>query len=182
MSKVSREMVKIHTEDKRAWCAHGEGKELAFVERVAPLCRMDAHINPEKKANPYAHDLVVNGVPADLKTVNTPFYNAGNYGFKPWETVTFNHKDYLRYMMKYPDLWVIFWVDWPESEEFGVKVKERFGIWTESIERIDYLITRRRTAFHAYQRRREDRKGNAKGSHLISVNDLYCRGPRDGKF
>lgn len=165
------------TEDKAAWCEHGAAMERRFIEEVAPLAGIDVKLNPQKtEGDIYAHDLIVAGRRADLKAVTTPFFKAWNqYGLRPEKAITFNHKDYLRYMAKYPDLWVIFWVDWPADERYGISVAARQGVWVANIQTIDHLITRRRTGFHPYLNRAEDTTGNAKASHVISIDDLFCR-------
>jgi len=166
----------MDNEDKLAWCKHGEALESRFISEIAPLAKINAEINPEKIAgDKYAHDLMANGKKADLKCVNTPFFRARDHGFTPDNTVTFNHKDYLRYMYKYPDLWVLFWVKWEDQERYGIKVHARHGLWIASMEMIDNLITHRRTGFHRYMNRTEDNQGNAKSSHIISIGDLRCR-------
>lgn len=167
-----------NNESKLAWCERGERMEEYFVREIAPRVGIQLKINPAKSKDPYTYDLVGGDrgqYKVDLKYVETPFFKAGTYGFDPGRTVTFNHKDYLRYMYLYPDLWVLFYVTWEEQLDYGILVPGIEGIWIAPIKLIDKLITERRTGFHAYQKREHDNQGNAKASHLISLDDLTCR-------
>ncbi|MFW6224636.1 MAG: hypothetical protein ACOC4B_00035 [Bacteroidota bacterium] len=61
-------------QDKGIWCKSGASKEEVFVETFGE--RLNLIINPEKRNNPYAPDLlnISTGLRADLKTQNTPFF------------------------------------------------------------------------------------------------------------
>tara|TARA_Y100000296_G_scaffold11274_1_gene13003 strand:+ start:229 stop:768 length:540 start_codon:yes stop_codon:yes gene_type:complete len=168
------------TEDKRYWVQKGREEEEIFCRTVAPLYGLDVMINPAKVENPYDHDLMVlkegKYHPAELKSVKTPFYKASEIaGIPPNRCVTFNHKDYIRYMSKYfyRKLYIFFWVSWEESERGKIKVDKLEGLWIGSIHHIDNLITSRRTGFHKYTKRANLSDGNAKASHMLSLDDLH---------
>ena len=158
------------TEDKEVWYRHGERIENLFVSTIAPSIGLDAVINPEKKTNKYAYDLVLDGTKkADLKNQSTPFFMAGRYGCDPMETVSFNKKDYDRYKELYPDILVIFWVSWGKQSGYGVDVGEKNGVWIFSLDELGEQI--KNAPLHTYQKRIKDEKGNAKNSYLIKLKD-----------
>ncbi len=164
----------LNTEDKPAWCSEGERQEKYFVEVVAPELGIDCVLNPDKEHDKYAFDLIYKGEPADLKYIQTPFFLAHRFGFNPSDTITFNHKDYLRYMYKYPKLKILFYVNWNETTNYGIFIECREGLWLATIERIDWLITHRKTGYHEYKKRVADAQGNAKASHVLSLASLEC--------
>ena len=129
-------------------------------------------MNPEKENDPYAPDLLVDGIIADLKTQNTPFFTANRYGKDPGRTVTFNQKDLERYQKLYPDLLIYFYVRWNQLEGYGKQVQFLHGVWKTNVKSIENLIQLGKAPIHAYQRRVNDQKGNAKGSYLLSLDDL----------
>jgi len=101
------------TEDKQWWVIEWRRKETLFVDEVCPRLGLKARINPAKKHDPFAPDIVVQGVLADLKCQQTPFFKAGElYGIDPQFAVTFNQKDHLRYNERYPDIVIYYWLDW----------------------------------------------------------------------
>jgi len=155
--------MQVSTEDKGWWCNHGEKLEKEFVFLAGSQFTM----NPDKTHDKYTHDLIYKGKPADLKSVRTPFFTAGKYGYDPNRTVTFNLKDLHRYQKNYPDITVIFWAVWPAQERFGVSVDSVDGVWGYSLDD----IRKGDTAVHSYQRRREDKSGNAKESMLLELRD-----------
>jgi hypothetical protein len=65
------------TEDRSWWYIHGERLEERFVSICRERLKIGAMINPEKARDSTVPDLVVEGVLADLKTQNTPFFTAG---------------------------------------------------------------------------------------------------------
>jgi len=161
--------VTYNTEDKEIWCKHGERMENHFVSTIAPSIGLDVIINPEKKTNKYAHDLILDGTKrADLKNQGTPFFMAGRYDCHPMETVSFNKKDYDRYKRLYPDIFVVFWVHWDKQSRYGVTVEAQRGVWIYSL---DELVEQIKDApLHTYQKRIKDKRGNAKDSYLIKLN------------
>lgn len=170
----------MDTEDKSYWVQKGREEEDIFCKEIAPLYDLTIMINPNKQDNPYDHDLMVlkdnKYHPAELKSVKTPFFKASEIaGIPPDKCVTFNHKDYIRYMSKYfyRKLYVFFWVEWEESKRKNIKVNKVSGLWGASIHYLDDLITSRKSGFHKYTRRASLQDGNAKASHMISLDDLH---------
>ena len=87
----------MDTENKQEWCDYGDDAERIFAEGRLFQLGLGGHINPQKKTNPYVHDLYVQ-FPSDLKTVRTPLFKSMElYGIDPQYAVTFNHKDAERY-------------------------------------------------------------------------------------
>lgn len=158
------------TEDKSWWYARGEGLELSFVG----LCKrlgIVAEINPQKQADATAPDLLVEGKIADLKTQNTPFFTAGRYGMQPRFTVTFNRKDLDRYAAEYPEIDVVFWLNWQQSRWNSIVVQKLHGIWRVGIQKIISLVTAGAPE-HSYQRRQQAADRNAKSSFLLDVRAM----------
>jgi hypothetical protein len=159
---------------------YGEEKEKVFVERLCPALGLRGEINPEKSINPYAPDLVVDGVIADLKCQETPFFKAkelyGSYGLEPQTTVTFNKKDYERYAENYPQLMIYFWVYWKETKkcirDSIYSVAPMFGVWRTPFAHIQQIILSGNAPLHNYQRRVYDIAGNAKESYLLSLDQF----------
>ena len=147
-----------NTEDKKWWCNHGEGLERDFVLYWQKYSFIPIQINPEKKTNPYAPDLIIGGEVADLKTQTKPFRTAYRYDREPLYTVTFNRKDYERYSKEYPNILVVFWVKWLKS------------IYAIGFEELANLI--KKAPEHHYIKRKNDTKGNAKSSFLLDIRDM----------
>jgi len=146
------------TEDKSWWLKKGERDEVRFVGWLSRR-GIKARINPAKGDDPTSYDLVMTNsrgvdVAADLKTVETPFFLAGRYGFDPARCVTFNEKDYQRYCDRYSGLnggsgiSVIFWVSWGAQERFGVSVPGLSGVWYASIFQIRDIIQSGGAGYH----------------------------------
>ena len=87
----------INNQDRFAYYKLGKKYEDKFVE----ICKghgIDADINPEKKTNPYAPDLIMNGKVSDLKTQTLPFFKSETkFNISPLDTITLNVKDVERY-------------------------------------------------------------------------------------
>ena len=98
---------------------------------------------------------------------------AGQYGYDPSTTVTLNHKDYIRYMYKYPewgnDMVILFWVDFLQQQRFGVSVQELHGVWSLRLSLLDQWVRQQKLKSHSYQERIEDSGTNAKSSWLIDI-------------
>ena len=160
------------TEDKNWWLLHGVGLENRFVLICKEKLKLDASINPEKKFNPYAPDLIVSGKIADLKTQNTPFFSARRYQIDPRFSVTFNRKDYERYKTLYPDINIYFWVDWTQTEWNGNRVEYLGGIFTLPFSSIQEMIEQGKAPEHFYKHRVNDTGGNAKSSFLLDIRNF----------
>ena len=73
----------------------------------------------------------------------------------------------------YRKLYIFFWVNWEDSKRGNIKVNRVDGLWVGSIHFIDDLITSRKSGFHKYTRRASLQDGNAKASHMLSLDDLH---------
>lgn len=162
-------------QDKAFWCKHGVRIEESFVAEYG--ANLGVEINPEKDGNPYAPDLLIKGqYLADLKTQNTPFFSAAErYGYDPTFTVVFNEKDRKRYFREYPNIYILFWVDWMATRmEFpsgkSYRCEYLRGVWAVSFDRLNALCSG--APLHDYQQRKDDDLGNAKASYLIDLRKL----------
>jgi hypothetical protein len=93
----NKELLYHDLQDKSHWCRDGEQVEEAFVRQFGE--RLGLIINPEKRTNPYAPDLLntKNNKIGDLKLQSTPFFKAKSlYNIDPTYAVVFNLKDKLR--------------------------------------------------------------------------------------
>ncbi len=160
-------------QEKGVWCKAGASKEDVFVEQYGEA--LSLIINPQKAYDPYAPDLLntSNQLLADLKTQNTPFFQArSRFGYDPQYTVVFNGKDKQRYQEKYPSIEIYFAVDWQAVKFVGrtsIEVQPMVGIWY-----IPFSVLVEKLAqapFHSYQQRKSDQQGNAKGSYVLNVLD-----------
>ncbi len=168
------------TEDKQWWVDKGLEWEIDFVENVAPVVGLKVRMNPKKKADPYAPDLLVDDDKlADLKKQTTPFFKSGENwpGYDPMYTVTFNVKDYERYTKDYPNIHIVFYVHWDVFEkvinEIKYTIRPLVGVWRCTIKDITSFV-KEGAPVHYYGRRKEDQSGNARGSYLIDLRKLTC--------
>lgn len=161
------------TEDKRWWMREGEVLEQQFVKLCQESLGIEAEINPDKRADPTVADLIVQGRLADLKAQQTPFFTARRYGLDPQYCVTFNRKDYVRYLSLYPELDVFFWVNWRQTSWRDIEVQPMVGVYLVAFDslcrRISYGVPE-----HSYVRRTDDHKGNARSSFLFDVRSFQC--------
>lgn len=166
-------------QDKDVWCAFGESKEAAFVNKYGKA--LDVIINPAKKFNKYSPDLLrlKDNRPGDVKLQSTPFFKALSlYNLDPQYAVVFNQKDMLRYCQLYPEIEIYFWVDWQavrfEQGNFKVSVNHMTGIWQIHFQ--DLLKVLEKSPLHSYMQRKFDTQGNAKSSYVISLqNSMFKR-------
>jgi len=173
------------TEDKDWWVIAGGKKEEQFVKEICPRICLDAQINPAKEKDKYAPDLLVEGKLADLKCQQTPFFRAWErYRIPHQFAVTFNHKDYLRYTAKYPNLVIYYWVDWKETKKkIGNTiyiVQSMSGVWRVGFPTLSAMIAGKKVDLHPYERRRNDTQGNAKESYVFDCREfekLFYKGP-----
>lgn len=162
-------------QDKAPWCKMGESSENVFIQRHGT--RLGLVINPEKKDNKYAADLknLKTGNYGDLKTQHTPFFQAaGLYSMDPQFVVTFNQKDYLRYVKYYPGIEVYFWVDWLVTRFEGrrtIEVAPISGVWKIHLGDVARLVAA--SPLHAYQQRVNDVKGNGRDSYLFDLRNPF---------
>jgi len=149
------ENVDPHPEDKSAWVKLGGNAETFFVQRMFSE-GLSVMKNPAKIENPYTHDLLIT-LPADLKTIRTPFRTASRYGFDPDYAITINDKDVKRYLDKYPHIVLVLDIQYPNYQ----------GIHIAPIERIRIAIKTERAKLHEYINRVGDSMGNAKSSWVF---------------
>lgn len=126
-----------------------------------------ALINPAKRRDKYAPDLIVEGYLADLKTQNTPFFTADRYHVDPQFAVTFNRKDFERYKEFYPQIHIYFWLEWQETEGFGYRVRPMTAIFGVTFRELVYFIGF--APEHHYERRKEGAGTNGKSSFVLDV-------------
>lgn len=162
-------------QDKGMWCIEGATKEEVFIQKYGQ--QLQLIINPEKTHSPYVPDLknTANNMLADLKTQNTPFFQArSRFGLDPQYTVVFNQKDQLRYEKLYPDIEIYFAVDWQVVTFEGrktISVRPMLGVWFIPFGKLNALL--QKAPLHSYAQRKFDRSGNAKGSYVLDVRDLH---------
>lgn len=158
-------------QDKKLWCKDGEKIEEVFVGKFGES--LDLIINPEKKENPYAPDLLYQSEHlADLKTQNTPFFKAKElYGIDSSYAVVFNRKDAIRYYRNYPDIIIYFWVEWHsvrfEMGSFSREVEYISGVWSIPFKLLVEIL--KDAPLHSYQQRVADQKGNARDSFVLDI-------------
>lgn len=163
-------------QDKSRWCHDGESMEQSFVRRFPEL---GFRINPEKDTNPYAPDLinVTSKNRADLKGQHSPFFKAGDlYGVEPTYAVVFNLKDKQRYEKHYPEIDIVYYVDWLpiKADIYGkiYHVEPLKAVYITPFEKLNQLLNQ--SPLHSYQQRRHDNKGNAKESFVIDIrNEIF---------
>ncbi|NDV43081.1 hypothetical protein [Flagellimonas sediminis] len=167
---INGQIVTQHNlQDKGVWCRKGASKEVVFVDKFGQ--DLGLIINPAKQDDPFVPDLLntTNGLLADLKTQNTPFFQAKpRFNYDPQYTVVFNGKDRGRYKEKYPEIEIYFAVDWQAIKFKGsntIEVKPMTGIWFIPFPKLDALLDE--APFHYYVQRRHDQLGNAKGSYVL---------------
>jgi hypothetical protein len=163
------------TEEKREWHKYGEAQEIEFLENIAPKLSADIKLNPEKKKDPSAIDLIMNGRLCDLKKQETPFFKAGKYyDIDPQYCVTFNTKDYWNYTTHHSpkDVDILFWVNWQKLEMFGIPVQKMHGVWFVNMSKIKEWVDNDELPTNDYIRRVHDLKGNAKTSYLMDLRKM----------
>jgi hypothetical protein len=165
------------TEDKLWWCVHGEQQENEFVDLVAPQVGLYAIINPEKRTNKYAPDLLIDpaGTIADLKAQSTPFFTVEKTypGYDRNYAVTFNRKDFLRYRENYPEISIIFWIKWTFLTYGRLMVSPIYGVWRCEFSQIEEFV-KEGAPLHHYGRRVNDTNGNGRDSYVLDLRRMEC--------
>jgi hypothetical protein len=157
------------TEDRYWWYRQGERLESAFIHMMKQH-GIKVKRNPNKLLEPHAADLIVRGRVADLKAQNTPFFTASRYDLSPRYTATFNRKDYERYLIACPDIYICFWINWTENvwkHHVVEPINRVFGI---DFQELKILIDK--APRHFYDRRKIDVRANALSSFLLDVRDM----------
>ncbi len=155
------------TEDMAWWLTFGETLEVEFVKK----CRetgLSVSLNPEKRFDKTAPDLVFNGKRADLKTQQMQFLSAANYGIDPSYYVTFNRKDFERCSTMFQDIILFFWVEWKQRAYREYSIDRLAGVFLVELPRVSKMIADGASE-HFYLRRRGDRQGNARSSFLLDL-------------
>jgi len=170
----NNEVTQHDLQDKGPWCLHGVSKENSFISQYGN--KFNLVINPEKANNIYAPDIfnTTTKLVGDLKTQNTPFFTATKYGIDIQYAVTFNVKDYERYLKSYPQIEIYFWVSWEvisfENDYAKKRVNPMTGVWFIKFENLKKLIEK--APVHSYMQRQNDQKGNARESYVLNLNDM----------
>ena len=167
-------------QNKNEWCGIGAAGEDMFLRQVAPLYGWNIVKHPNKETDIYETDFqLANGLlDIDLKHVETPFFKAARYQCDPNFTVTFNHKDYIRYRYKYPewsnqDMVILFWVNFEKQKRYDVSITSLSGVWSLRLSDLDEWIRQQKVPCQSYLQRVSDAGTNAKHSWLIDLRD--CR-------
>lgn len=162
-------------EDAPWWYIYGHNKAIEFVNRVAPNINLgNVRINPEKKIDLSAPDLIVEEIPSELKTQETPYFKARrDYGIDPQYAVSFNRGDYELYSDRYPDLPIYFWVNWQEFSKFGIEVQPMFGVYRVPFPSLARKIEDGTARIHEYVNRRGDRV-NETHSYGFDLREFEC--------
>jgi hypothetical protein len=160
------------TEDKPRWCADGETKEHAFIRMWGG--RIGYKMNPQKKYDKFLPDLISTQTSAlaDLKSQHTPFFTAmKTYGIEPKYAVVFNVKDRVRYDKLYPEIDIVYYVNWiaVKADIHGqiYQVSPFMGIYKIPFK--EFLPILDQAPVHKYGRRISDLQGNAKESYLFDI-------------
>ena len=170
----------MNTEDKTLWCdEYGLLVEQRFViERLFSI-GMAGFINPEKRLNPYVHDLFLVSQ-SDVKTVRTPYFKSyEKHGIDPQYAVTFNLKDGERYYNLYPNIAVIFDVKWEGDACRKELSGKTYTVEPMHLTAVGFLsqiwsaIQADGTQIVEYQRRTYDTAGNAKASYVFDIRRLH---------
>jgi len=166
-------------QDKSPWCRTGATKEEVFISKFGN--KFGLKINPEKVDNKFAPDLINlnNNQYGDLKTQNTPFFKSqSKFNLDPQFTVVFNLKDRSRYAKLYPNIEIYFWVEWLITrfvwEKEGKTLQEILvqptnGIWFITFQDLVQVLSN--APVHNYIQRKNDNRGNAQNSYIISLLD-----------
>jgi len=161
-------------QDKGPWCQTGVSIENTFVSKFG--AKLGVTINPSKTNDAYSPDLLEVGssILADLKTQNTPFFQANQrFGLDPQRVVVFNKKDADRYERLYPAIIIYFWVDWQavrfESGAQIIQVNPMSEVWRIPFPDLQKLL--QKAPLHFYAQRRNDNLGNAKSSYVLNLAD-----------
>ena len=151
----------VRNDDKQKWCEHGRELEDEFVLRQR-FVDVLIGINPDKDSNPFTYDMRID-LPCDLKSTKTPWRKAQEmFGIDPRYAVSINQKDLRRYARLYPNIVILFDVDYPEYKAVHWATLDMFRIMLEDGD----------MALHQYGARIDDTQGNAKASYVFDVSKL----------
>lgn len=148
----------IDPQNKQAWCEAGAHAEARMAGPLLP-CGGALMLNPAKKIDKYTHDLFIT-LPSDLKTIRTRFNTANRYGIDPLSAITLNVKDVERYAAHYPNIVIVFDVDFGDYKR----------LCYSHLREIKRAIRSGAAKLHEYKDRRDDARGNAKASYVMDAN------------
>lgn len=147
-------------QDKQWWCDLGVELEHEFIKRE--FSQAGVKMNPSKSGDPYTHDFII-GLPCDLKTVRTPWKKSHEFwGIDPRNAVSINRKDLIRYARLYPNIVIIFDVQFDDH-----KTVRWATLWM-----MHRLKQEGKLHQHFYQARIDSKDGNAKSSYVFDVTLL----------
>jgi hypothetical protein len=168
----------IDTEDKLAWCEKfGVETEVNFALGRMHEFGLPTYLNPAKRNDKYTHDLCTI-FQTDLKTVRTPLFKSQEmFGIDPQYAVTFNVKDGIRYSELYPNIVVIFDVEWQRQCSMVIggvnyEVQPMHQTHVGFLSDIRNAILKSGNKKIQYAKRMNDTQGNAKESFVFDVRDL----------
>ncbi len=148
-------------ENKLEWCVYGEQLELDFINnhifKDTVLC-----INPEKDSNKFTFDMRIN-FPCDLKSRNTPWRLSQKlFGISSTYAVTIDRKDLQRYRKLYPNICIVFDINYPDYKNI------HFGFISD----FSKMIGDNALHLHQYKSRVNDNQGNAKECYVFDIRHL----------
>lgn len=148
-------------DDKAAWVEHGRKLEDDFVDG-REFDDVLIGINPAKDDNPFTYDMRIE-MPCDLKSAKTPWRKSQEmFGIDPRYAVSINQKDLRRYFRLYPNIVVLFDVDYPEYR----------AVHWATLDLMRLMLDGGDMVLHEYGARMDDRQGNAKASYVFDVTRL----------
>jgi len=149
-------MKPINNEDKLKWCEYGEETERNFINTFSNE-QVVVELNPEKVTNKFTHDFIIT-LPADLKTIRTRFRTSGRYGIASTSAITLNKKDVDRYSELYPNIIIIFDIDYGDYKK----------ICYATLSNIKNIIGEGKAKLHQYKNRVND-PNNAQCSYVLDA-------------
>lgn len=177
-SSTGQDAFMIDTEDKLAWCEKfGVETEVNFALGRMHEFGLPTYLNPAKRNDKYTHDLCTI-FQTDLKTVRTPLFKSQEmFGIDPQYAVTFNVKDGIRYSELYPNIVVIFDVEWQRQCSMVIggvnyEVQPMHQTHVGFLSDIRSAILKSGNKKIQYAKRMNDTQGNAKESFVFDVRDL----------
>lgn len=165
----------MNAEDRYGYYKYGEMMEQAFVKKMQKE-GYNVKINPKKKHDNTAIDLVWDNDLVELKTRQGPFFLANKFGITidPNFAVPINKKDIVRYkdVLKLGSGFEIaIWANWPAEIRYGVSVDGTNGVWMTTLGNLVKKIEEGAPE-HEYKRRKGDKRINAKDSYYFDLREM----------
>lgn len=158
-------------ERKPHWISKGDKREEVFRKRIAPKLGMKLIDGPR-----YGVDFIdeKTGAPVELKYRDKPFFMAERLlGMNASFTVPLNCSNLDRYT---DDTLIVFWVNWPAEDKYGVKVAGQSGLY--AVKRGDIPASDTRYRHHFYANRKphvcggRDEYGNNVCARYLDLREL----------